>query len=182
MINKMNLIDAIDNASSKLVSCQGCTKCCEKGIAYVLPEEKDHLQSIDVPLIEIDGINFIKRKSDGSCTMLDKEKKRCSIYENRPLCCRAFPLDIFSRHGKLEWAVYTYCPTDRVIPIIMKEGNAEVDFNRISELTTSIEHNLTPEVIKFIVKEDKVAAQVEILDDFKDDYKILKTIHSISTV
>jgi Fe-S-cluster containining protein len=167
------LRSAFEQASNKLVSCRDCIKCCETGIVYVMLEEKERLRSIGVPLIEIDGVHFIKRKRDGSCPMLDKENKRCTIYENRPMCCRAFPLDIFSRRNKLEWAVYTYCPIDRVIPTIEKNGKPEIDLEVITFLTASLEQHLSEKVLKFLAKEDKVVAQVEILDDYSDNYEIL---------
>jgi len=167
------LISSFELASNKLVSCGGCTKCCESGIVYVLPEEKEHLQATGVPLVKIDGVHFIKRKADGSCSMLDKENKRCTIYEKRPMCCRAFPLDIFSRRNKLEWSVYTYCPVDRVIPLKKREGKAKIDIEVVSMLTSSIEEVLSKEVLRFLAKEDKVVAQVELLDEHSEDYEIL---------
>ena len=76
-MNKTNnikrLYEISDNFSKKIVSCNGCTKCCESGIAYALPEEVDHLKSIGVPLIEFDGINYLKRDQRGACSMLDKQ-------------------------------------------------------------------------------------------------------------
>jgi Fe-S-cluster containining protein len=167
------LSQAVERTAQKLVNCAGCTKCCEKGIAYVLPEEQSRLESMDVPLIEIDGVSFIKRKNDGSCSMLDKENRRCSIYEDRPLCCRAFPLDIFSRRGHLEWGVYTYCPTDRLIPITRAGNKVALDHDVAVYLTSALEKHLTQDVLRFVEREDKIVSQVEILDEHKNDYVIL---------
>jgi Fe-S-cluster containining protein len=180
-MNKLNQI-ALDNISSQIVSCKGCTKCCEKGLVYILPEECKSLESIGVPLIEIDGITFIQRKSDGSCSMLDKQHSRCTIYENRPMCCRAFPLDVFSRNGKLEWAIYTYCPTDRIIPIRNNDGKAGLDFLAVSRLATLMEQNIPEKVFHFLEQEDKIAAEVELLDEYKDEYKILGNITKDITI
>lgn len=169
----------LDTASSALVSCQGCTKCCEKGLVYILPEEKERLQSLGVPLIEIDGVPFIKRKPDGSCSMLDKQHSRCSIYEDRPMCCRIFPLDVFSRNGKLEWAMYTYCPKDRMIPMKRDDkGKAHVDREVVAMLADQLEGQIPQPVLRFLATEDAVAAQVEILDDFKDEYTILSPLRA----
>lgn len=172
----LNLSHAVEKTSQKLVDCAGCTKCCEKGIAYVLPEEKANLESKGVPLIEIDGISFIKRKNDGSCSMLDKVNKRCSIYADRPLCCRAFPLDIFSRRGSLEWGVYTYCPTDRLIPITKVGEEAALDNDVALYLASALEKYLTSDILQFLEREDKVVSQVEILDEHKNDYVILGSV------
>ena len=167
------LLEKIDLASNKIVSCGGCTKCCEKGLVYVVPEEKSRLESIDVPLIEIEGVHFIKRKKDGSCSMLDKEKRICTIYEDRPIGCKLFPLDVFSRNGQLEWSIYTYCPPERLLPVTMKNGKVKLDYEVISYLTSSMEPHLTEDVLNFFEIEDKVAAEIEILDEHIDDYKIL---------
>jgi Fe-S-cluster containining protein len=164
---------AIERALSKLVSCEGCTKCCEKGIAYVLPEEKEHLELLGVPLIEIDGIYFIKRKKDGSCSMLDKENRQCSIYSDRPMCCRAFPLDVFSRRGRLEWGIYTYCPTDRLVTITGNNRKASVDFDVVCHLASSLEKHITEDVLDFLEREDRIVAKVELLDEHRNDFKIL---------
>lgn len=168
--------DSFEKASSKIVSCNGCTKCCEKGIVYILPEEEEGLIKIGVKLFEIDGVKFIQRNTDGSCSMLDKKNKKCSIYSNRPMCCRAFPLDIFSRNGNLEWAIYNYCPEERIITINKKNNKAEIDTEIVSYITASLENNLTEKVIHFLEKEDKVVAQIEYLDEYSDDYLIIGSV------
>lgn len=165
-----DLAGAIENTSKRIVNCAGCTKCCEKGIAYVLPEERSKLESLEVPLIEIDSITFIRRKGDGSCAMLDKVNKRCSIYKDRPFCCRAFPLDVFSRRGRLEWGVYTYCPTDRLVPITKNGDQSELDTEVVRYLASDLEKHLKGPDLKFLEQEDRVVAQIEILDEHKDDY------------
>ncbi|MGA9363625.1 MAG: YkgJ family cysteine cluster protein [Bacteroidota bacterium] len=169
----LGLTGKLNEVSTRLVNCRGCTKCCEKGIAYVLPQEVPSLEALAVPLVEIDGVHFIKRRDDGSCSMLDKEAKRCTIYENRPMCCRAFPLDVFSRNGSLEWGVYTYCPPDRVLPIVERNGKAELDLEVVGYLASSLEKHLNPSVLEFLDVEDKVAAQIEILDEHAEDFETL---------
>ena len=166
------LARAIEKTSRRLVNCGGCTKCCEKGIAYVLPAERSKLEALDVPLIEIDGISFIKRKSDGSCAMLDKVNNRCSIYEDRPFCCRAFPLDVFSRRGRLEWGVYTYCPPDRLVSITNRD-EPKLDTDVVKYLAADLEKHLDVKDLRFLEQEDKIVEQIEILDEHKDDYMIL---------
>lgn len=162
-----------DEVSHKVVSCQGCTKCCEKGLVYVMPEEKESLLELGVPIINIDGIDFIKRRSDGSCWMLDKKNKKCSIYERRPFCCQVFPLDLFSRHGKKEWIMYTYCPSDRIKPITMNNGDPKIDFDKIGKIVLSLDNNIPEKVFSFLAKEDGVASEIELLDEYRDEYQVL---------
>lgn len=172
-LSRASLLEVLEDTSQKVVKCAGCTKCCEKGIAYVLPEEKENLEALNVPLLQIDGITFIERRHDGSCAMLDKVNGRCSIYEDRPFCCRAFPLDVFSRRGRLEWGVYTYCPPDRLVTITRDEKGAALDSEVLLYLTTAIEKEMKGQVLEYLAEEDQVVAQIEILDEYKDDYVIL---------
>src|SRR3989442_16016557 len=95
-------------ASSRLVNCKGCTSCCERGgLVFVRDEEVTALRRIGVPIITIGHVAFIKRLPDGSCPMLDRKDKKCSIYEDRPQCCRLFPLDVLTMGGELKWALST---------------------------------------------------------------------------
>lgn len=171
--SRSGLLKAVEDTSKRLVKCAGCTKCCEKGIAYVLPEEEKDLKALNVPLLQIDGITFIERRADGSCAMLDKANGRCSIYEDRPFCCRAFPLDVFSRRGRLEWGVYTYCPPERVLPIATTEQGPTLDSEVVLHLATSVEKQISATVLNYLAEEDQVVAQIEILDEHKDDYVIV---------
>jgi len=172
------LLNKVDKISENLVSCNGCVKCCGAGIVYTLPEEEERLKKINVPLINIDGIRYIKRKDDGSCFMLDKQYSRCSIYDDRPLCCHLFPLDIFNRYGinRLSWGVYDYCPTENVKPISQKEGQAELDLFTIEIMAHSIEKEMPKRVLEFLLKEDKVTSEIEILDDGHDRFQVLSPI------
>jgi Fe-S-cluster containining protein len=171
--SRAKLLQVLEDTSQKLIKCDGCTKCCEKGIAYVLPEERASLEALNVPLIQIDGITFIKRDHGGACAMLDKANKRCSIYTNRPFCCRAFPLDVFSRRGKLEWGVYTYCPPERLVPIIEGPQGKTLDAEVLPYLTASLEEEISGAALKYLGAEDQVVAQIEILDEYKDEFAIL---------
>jgi Fe-S-cluster containining protein len=105
--------------------------------------------------------------------MLDKANKRCSIYTKRPFCCRAFPLDVFSRRGKLEWGVYTYCPPERLVPITEGPQGKSLDAEVLPYLTASLEEEISGAALKYLGAEDQVVAQIEILDEYKDEFAIL---------
>lgn len=49
---------------------------------------------------EESGLFALKQTADGKCRYLINN--RCVVYKNRPLVCRAFPLEMGWRHG--------YCP------------------------------------------------------------------------
>jgi len=123
---------------------------------------------------------MIKRNNDGSCPMLDKENKKCTIYNNRPYCCRAFPIDIFSRNNVLEWGIYTYCPNDRIDSNIIQKDNS-INHGILRTMIARYEQFLSKDDIDFFNNEDKICAKCEILDCLKDEYEIISTLGSSST-
>ena len=70
-----------------LVYCQA--QCCALIGTAVFPEE---LEKTDYPVEWDDSINgwVLVRDSDGFCTCLDKEKRLCRIYPDRPQTCQKF--------------------------------------------------------------------------------------------
>jgi Fe-S-cluster containining protein len=51
------------------------------------------------------------------------KNERCSCYDERPLDCRLFPLDIIEEDGRYWWCIFTICPKHeeirkRLIPLI----------------------------------------------------------------
>jgi len=41
-----------------------------------------------------------------ACTFFDHNNSFCKIYEDRPIDCQLFPLDIVEKDGELWWAIY----------------------------------------------------------------------------
>ncbi len=96
-------------------SCQKCGNCClERGpiplvlddlvmwaknnvVANIMP----YLKFIETPQGTIDlvlarqniGPSEEEKEKDLSCPFFNKEKKECTIYSNRPLSCRTYPLE-----------------------------------------------------------------------------------------
>src|SRR5438105_6059641 len=102
---------AAETASKRLVNCKGCTVCCERGgLVFLEEDEVAGLNDLEVPILRVNGVPFIKRLADGSCPMLDKGRRECTIYEDRPLCCRLFPIDGLRVEGRLRWGVSDICP------------------------------------------------------------------------
>ena len=170
----------VSETSNRIVSCNGCVECCKTGgIVYVLPEEVQKLKEIGTNIIEIDGLNLIKRTHKGYCSMLDIQHNRCTIYEDRPLACRLFPLDVFYRNGVLEWGVYDYCPEDNIKPIITDGSNPRLDLFCLELIVSQIEKRIPLNVLNLLKNSDRTIARIELLDHHKDDFviidKILKT-------
>lgn len=172
-----NVLEMLDSISIKYVSCKKCIKCCNEGLVYILPSEIDRIQALDVPLIEINGVTFIKRSKEGKCPMLDENNKLCEIYSDRPICCRLFPLDIFHRDGTIKWGIYTYCPNgENTGLIVLKKDEKEIDFEKLTFIVSSIEKILGESSIRRMIQEDSVCKKIEILDKLKNEYIQFKEI------
>jgi len=152
-------------ASARLVNCNGCTVCCESGgMVYVRDEEVPQLRSLKVPLVAIDGVTFIKRLPDGSCPMLDRRGNNCSIYENRPLCCRLFPLDVLGRNGRLTWAVSNECPEDRRLFAGLQGRDSRLGFGTVSIMASMLDDSLKEDDAAYFKRKEEVSVRVDILD------------------
>jgi hypothetical protein len=153
-------------ASSRLVNCKGCTACCEQGgLVYVRDEEVEPLEKIGVPIISVGGVAFIQRLPDGSCPMLDRAAKQCSIYEQRPLCCRLFPLDVLTIDGKLNWALSTHCPDDRKRLEAPQQTGSFVGSGSIGRIASTLETCIDKHDVAYFERKERVSARVEVLED-----------------
>lgn len=63
--------------------------CCALRGTYLTPEEAS-LDFYDCFVEEESGLPVLRRDADGWCTYLDRDTRRCSIYENRPQTCQKF--------------------------------------------------------------------------------------------
>ena len=63
--------------------------CCALRGTYLNPEEAAS-GFYDCFVDEESGLPVLRRDADGWCTYLDRDTRRCSIYENRPQTCRSF--------------------------------------------------------------------------------------------
>jgi Fe-S-cluster containining protein len=157
-----SLIEKTDSVSN-FVCCKGCNDCCFNSPVFVLPSEVKRLKALGVPLTKLEKIFYIHREKK-ECPMLNKSTKLCEIYDDRPLCCRMFPFDIFSRNGLLEWGIYNFCPTE-------KQGLQ--DRILITLVLRQLEKYLTPEILRYFKSEDFVSQKYEFLDKNRKNYQIL---------
>jgi len=96
---------------------QGC--CTNSAVPLVFSHDLEDLKAIgkdnDEFLKEVDvygrKIKAIRKKQNSNtCVFWDEVKKICSIYQNRPFDCRAYPFDIHFVDGKYHWIVYSCNP------------------------------------------------------------------------
>lgn len=153
-------------ASGRIVNCKGCTGCCEQGgLVYVRDDEVEPLKKLGVPIITVGGIAFIQRLPDGACPMLDRAAKQCSIYEQRPLCCRLFPLDVLTINGNLNWALSTHCPEDRKRLEASQKRNSFVGSGSIGRIASTLETCIDEDDVAYFEKKERVSARIEVLED-----------------
>ena len=100
--------------------CDRCSKCCY--FPWLLKEEYNpHLYNFGKTVEKINNVAFI---IDFISCKYTKEN-RCHLYQNRPLDCRLFPLDIIEEDGEYWWCIFTICPRhqmirEKLIPLIPK--------------------------------------------------------------
>ena len=104
--------------------CESCGgKCCigESGYIWINPKEIEFLaKHLNITLDEV-RIKYLEKKgykysikeiqldvNNYACTFFDLEKKKCSIYEARPIQCRTFPCWEYFKENVNE--VYEECP------------------------------------------------------------------------
>jgi hypothetical protein len=99
---------------------QGC--CTNSAVPLVFSNDYENLKLIGkankkfVKEIDINGkkIKAIKKKKNSHiCIFWDETKNNCSIYENRPFDCKAYPFDIYYMDGKYRWIVYSCNPDSK---------------------------------------------------------------------
>lgn len=162
-----------ERVAELVVSCKSCTTCCENGLVYIFNDEIEIMKALNVPLIEIKGIHYIQRLKGGRCPMLKKAQKKCTIYADRPVCCRLYPLDVFNRNGQLEWGLYTYCPEERKSHRLLTTANGRINYGLVLQALRMIEGTLGERRIQFLADEDLVSAEYEILDQFRSHFEVL---------
>jgi Fe-S-cluster containining protein len=91
------------------INCGTCTACCETAQIVIRPEHGDD-PSKYVLVIE-DGQMKIAPRQDGSkaCYYLGDNGEGCTIYEDRPVACRAFDCRAYLKNMKV-----LYKPEERL--------------------------------------------------------------------
>jgi Fe-S-cluster containining protein len=101
--------------------CKSCKlpNCCEIEPPFLTEHDIAPIENATgMPLSEFaearvgpSGKTFMQMKTKNEkCIFYSEQTRRCSIYENRPIDCRLFPLDVDFRDGKFVWIIYKSCP------------------------------------------------------------------------
>lgn len=109
------MVDFIQLCSS--CKTQGC--CTNSAVPLVFNSDLIDLKSIGKDTSEflhdrnVNGLvtkAINKKPNSDVCVFWDEEEKCCSIYNQRPFDCRAYPFDILKIEGKFCWIVYSCNP------------------------------------------------------------------------
>jgi Fe-S-cluster containining protein len=88
--NKRRLEQGLD------MRCSHCGLCCEETEMMLSEADIDRLERLGYKrpnFVRYDGHGFARLKNrQGFCVFYDVEKRRCRIYEHRPLGCRLYPV------------------------------------------------------------------------------------------
>lgn len=124
----------------EFTECEGCSLCCH--MPWLLKDELDsHKEKFEGSIQQIDSVSFITDQTQ--CKYAVNE--RCGVYQDRPLDCRLFPLDIIEEGGRYWWCIFTNCPQNTAIR------------NKLIPLIPRIEETLTAEMFEQYRKQIEVS-------------------------
>ncbi len=155
------------NEISKLLNCRGCS-CCDAGTIYVLPGEVAAMRAKRIEVIEFMGGYFIPTTKENGCIYYNCENKKCEIYEDRPICCRLFPFDIFyyPEHG-LCWVSYKKCA--KVRQLVTEPGV----WRGIMMLLREFQQSLEDEELEWFYAKEVASLRLELGQKVEEDYTIV---------
>jgi Fe-S-cluster containining protein len=115
--------------------CSHCGHCCEDTDMELTHEDIDRLEDAgyrkdDFALLD-EYFSYRLRNVDGVCFFYDRNRKRCSAYEARPLGCHLFPI-VADAEGRI--VVHDMCPAGASVQrdeLLMKSRLLLKLFNRL---------------------------------------------------
>ena len=163
------LYDALDELYRGIEQdCRDCQDPDCMGYIWLLKSEAEHLYERRVPLVQVNnGPIFIhsfpmtdKGQPDLSvryppCSQLYANSRRCSIYKDRPLVCRLYPLGLETKaDGTIVWALHRDCLYIRR----MEERGKLLDFEyRVRNLINNLSLKLLKEIVETYREVDAIA-------------------------
>lgn len=173
------LYDALDELYRGIEQyCRECQDLDCIGYVWLLKKEAKQLYERGIQLVQVNnGPTFIhsfpiidKGQLDLSvryppCSQLCTDSRRCSIYQDRPLVCRLYPLGFETKaDGTIVWALHQDCLSVRR----MKEYDSLLAFeNRVR----SVINNLSPKLLEEIVETYYAVHAISFFPDGENNYK-----------
>ena len=181
------LYDALDELYRGIEQdCRDCQDPDCMGYVWLFKKEAEQLYERGVPLVQVNnGLTFIysfpvttQGQPDMSvryppCSQLCTDSRRCSIYEDRPLVCRLYPLGLETKaDGAIVWALHLDC-----LPIRrMKESGTVPNFeHRVRNVIS----NLSPELLEEIVETYRAVDAISSFPDGENNYSSLQEVRYV---
>lgn len=135
-----------------LIICKTCTYHDCEGYTWLLPEEADNLEYSKAQIIEINGnCSFINPFVDliptnfetmkPKCPLLDN--KLCSVYNQRPLVCRMYPVGLTSIDGKISFVLFSDCQYSMMMSHMSKMEFIEKVLDILSDCSLNLFDTIT---------------------------------------
>lgn len=136
--------------------CQSCRLCEEHvGLVYAFRVEAESLERKGVTVSKTsEGVAYVGRTSAGWCSCYNVGGNGCTIYSDRPLCCRLYPLDLMEIEGELWWVVHEECPISQRYKRDRRE-------DVLRSLTVRLEASFSKEELEEWLQEDTMSQRIE---------------------
>lgn len=181
------LYDALDELYRGIEQdCRDCQDPDCMGYVWLLKKEAERLYERGVPLVQVNnGPTFIHSfpaningKPDLSvryppCSQLCTDSRRCSIYEDRPLVCRLYPLGLETKEdGTIVWALHRDCLHIRRME---ERGTLPAFENRVRNVI----NNLSLELLEEIVETYRAVDAISSFSDGENNYSTLQEVRHV---
>jgi Fe-S-cluster containining protein len=143
-----------------LASQPECASCnlCERnvGLVYLLGDEAARIRAIDQKLVSITSKNveYLNRKDGGWCACYSASANTCGIYNDRPLCCRLYPLDLMEIGQEVWWVIHSECP-------IGQRFQRQRQMDLLAAVTLALERHLGDERLQQWILQDRTSREIE---------------------
>lgn len=136
--------------------CASCRKCEENvGLVYLLGEEANRAKDRQLPVISVgNDAHYFARTTHGWCPCFDPNRNTCNIYNDRPLCCRLYPLDLVHYEGQPWWVLHIDCP-------IAQRWVRDRHLDVLVTLLERLEDTIDPTVLHNWISQDKTSSIIE---------------------
>lgn len=178
------LYDALDELYRDIEQdCRDCRDPDCMGYVWLLKKEAERLYERGVPLVQVNNgptfIHSFPTTADGRpdlsvryppCSQLCTDSRRCSIYQDRPLVCRLYPLGLETKEdGTIMWVLHQDCLHVRRME---ERGSLPTFENRVRNII----NNLSPKLSEEIVKNYRAVDAVSSFPDGENNYSSLQEV------
>lgn len=147
--------------------CRTCSLCEEHvGLVYLLDSEAEKAKNSSLPVLTTStGVQYLGRTREGWCCSFDPDANTCRIYEQRPLCCRIYPLDLMQLDGEIWWVIHSECP-------IAQRFQRERMLSTLAAATSAVEGKISESQLKRWMTQDRFSQMIEAFS--YDESKVIR--------